>query len=541
MPEKAEFLEWQLGRGQLRRFRLGPGRTLIGRAPSCDIWLSDPSVSRDHARLERDADGRWSIVDTRSANGTFVNGERVQIAAVHDGDRLKVGECQLTFRSRHAPVTADNLELEIPPTVKHAVVEDEAQSALGRGLAADVLNRLDAASRRVSHAGSLPQLCNLLAGEFAAVLRPDRIAIGAERGSGCHWLVVVDGEQQPVSGDDLPNRLVPRIEGLGENSMLAWQSVQEARPPAPGGEAAPNKSALLFRVEGSEGRLGYIYVESSRTDWRPTKGQREFLSLLVRQASLVWENLSFQEEHRNLNIAREVQTLLFPSDTDVHPRLDIAAQNIPALRVSGDYYDFQRIGEHKVVFIVADAMGHGLSAALQASSVQACFRLGVRSGWDLPQFDQRLHETVLPGGLEGRFVSGLLVLCDLEAGELTVHSAGHLWPSVICDGRVEVFDNEDEGTFFWGMPVPREPVVHTVPIRDKRWCMVAFTDGVVDCVDPDGQVYSPTRLVTQHGRVVDDSAKEVCESILTDVSEWSDKNKPMADDMTMVVVKTLPT
>jgi hypothetical protein len=72
---------------------------LIGRAPDCDLVLSDQAVSRRHAEL-RLIDGRWLISDLASLNGTHVNGWAVLEAHVVDGDELVLGRTRLRF---HAP------------------------------------------------------------------------------------------------------------------------------------------------------------------------------------------------------------------------------------------------------------------------------------------------------------------------------------------------------------------------------------------------------------------------------------------------------
>jgi hypothetical protein len=67
---------------------------LLGRHQSCDVVLSDPQVSRRHARLFF-RDGSWLLQDLQSTNGTIVNGVRVGRCEVRPGDRLVLGNEQL--------------------------------------------------------------------------------------------------------------------------------------------------------------------------------------------------------------------------------------------------------------------------------------------------------------------------------------------------------------------------------------------------------------------------------------------------------------
>jgi FHA domain len=63
---------------------------VVGRHPSCDVVVSDPTASRRHARLVF-RDGGWVVQDLESTNGTRLNGERVGRCRVHPGDQLALG------------------------------------------------------------------------------------------------------------------------------------------------------------------------------------------------------------------------------------------------------------------------------------------------------------------------------------------------------------------------------------------------------------------------------------------------------------------
>lgn len=73
--------------------------SIIGRAPSSDIVLDMPGVSKLHASLQRDGDGGWTLSDLRSREGTYINGDEIDILEpVEDGDTVEFGDAVLTFR-----------------------------------------------------------------------------------------------------------------------------------------------------------------------------------------------------------------------------------------------------------------------------------------------------------------------------------------------------------------------------------------------------------------------------------------------------------
>jgi pSer/pThr/pTyr-binding forkhead associated (FHA) protein len=84
---------------------LARGVTHIGRGLSADVRLDDASVSRRHAILVSRNDVR--VLDDRSANGTFVNGRRVERAELTSGDVLTIGRVLLRYLEVRAPSNGD--------------------------------------------------------------------------------------------------------------------------------------------------------------------------------------------------------------------------------------------------------------------------------------------------------------------------------------------------------------------------------------------------------------------------------------------------
>ena len=83
---------------RVRVFPLQDGWTRIGRSLSAHVRFDDPTVSRRHALLYRDASGA-RVLDDRSLNGVFRNGDRVELAELEDGDEISIGRFTLFFVS----------------------------------------------------------------------------------------------------------------------------------------------------------------------------------------------------------------------------------------------------------------------------------------------------------------------------------------------------------------------------------------------------------------------------------------------------------
>ena len=81
------------------RFTLDNDVTRLGRHPDSEISLDDITVSRRHAEVQRTADG-YMVADSGSLNGTYVNQERVERAALRHGDEVQIGKFRLVFFER---------------------------------------------------------------------------------------------------------------------------------------------------------------------------------------------------------------------------------------------------------------------------------------------------------------------------------------------------------------------------------------------------------------------------------------------------------
>jgi pSer/pThr/pTyr-binding forkhead associated (FHA) protein len=81
------------------RFTLDSDVTRLGRHPDSEISLDDITVSRRHAEVRRVADG-YEVADVGSLNGTYVNQERVERAALRHGDEVQIGKFRLVYFER---------------------------------------------------------------------------------------------------------------------------------------------------------------------------------------------------------------------------------------------------------------------------------------------------------------------------------------------------------------------------------------------------------------------------------------------------------
>ncbi|MDO4901561.1 FHA domain-containing protein [Actinomyces sp.] len=97
LPAGTALLLVQQGPTTGARFLLDSAQTTVGRHPRADIFLDDVTVSRKHAVFTALPDGGFSVRDSGSLNGTYVNRQRVEQAALRAGDEVQIGKYRMTY------------------------------------------------------------------------------------------------------------------------------------------------------------------------------------------------------------------------------------------------------------------------------------------------------------------------------------------------------------------------------------------------------------------------------------------------------------
>ncbi|WCB95733.1 hypothetical protein DSM104299_04482 [Baekduia alba] len=111
VTEPGEYLAFEDG-GRVRVVSLSKEWTRVGRSLAADVRFDDPTVSRRHALIVRQPDG-VRVLDDRSLNGVFVNGERVEWRALADGDEIVVGRYRLQYLHLTAEALAQPADLDL--------------------------------------------------------------------------------------------------------------------------------------------------------------------------------------------------------------------------------------------------------------------------------------------------------------------------------------------------------------------------------------------------------------------------------------------
>ncbi|HLD36939.1 MAG TPA: FHA domain-containing protein [Planctomycetota bacterium] len=114
---------------------------IIGREKSNNIYIDDPRASRQHAKITRESDGSYLLVDMGSRNGIIVNNEKVSRRKLTENDRIVIGRTTLTYsESAAAPGPAPAQNSPVVETMK-MVSDDKTVTAEPAKLGSDALKK----------------------------------------------------------------------------------------------------------------------------------------------------------------------------------------------------------------------------------------------------------------------------------------------------------------------------------------------------------------------------------------------------------------
>ncbi len=522
-------------------------RYVIGRNPDAEICLDDPTVSRPHAELVCGPFGRWWIHDLGSTNGTKIEGERIRKRMLHHRDQVKVGDFVLEFR--HTPREgAIRAKEESRPSMSEETIQIAAvapASARARIMPSHLALVTRVGREMLTTENSELRLDTLLRcfigdelpGDAAVALRIDADGKSYTLG-GPHRRFGPEG-QGPYCSQAVLRAVwkcreavvATNLEDLGDDDV-------EVSLPA----AIRPLAVVAAPLSVSRDAMDVLYVEFP---WRYGTDQwRAMVELLAdsyRQARMVWQmrhdlKQSTRIEH-DLEMANELQSRLLPDCSKVR-ELDVAVGYEPSHWVGGDYVDVLHLSDGRVLLIVADVCGKGLSAALISSSVHTMIHAHKDVSGELTTIVERLNGYLCAHLPDASFVTLIACAIDPQSGAMEVLNAGHP-PGVIVSPRGQLRWLEASRNVAVGMlSNTRYTVEHTTLGRDET--LLLYTDGAFERFDPTGGSFDPQELaaalaqeVQRHPRA---TAAEI-EGYLADLLERRRGAQMRADDTTYLVAR----
>jgi len=250
------------------------------------------------------------------------------------------------------------------------------------------------------------------------------------------------------------------------------------------------------------------------------------------------EHTELESIKGDLAVAREIQQAIlprifppFPEDGD---QLDIAASMTAAKDVGGDFYDFFRIDDDRIGFVIADVSGKGIPAAIFMAVSRTLIRAtGIRGG-NTAECMRYVNDLLAKESVNCMFVTVFYGIYHLPTGEITYCNAGHNPPYILHrDGRVEA------------LPVSEDTIVgvveglsyHEQQTRlETGDTLFLFTDGVNEATNESLEEYGEARLEATLQEAEGKGSEEVIGTVTASVKAFVG-NAEQSDDITMLVIR----
>ena len=240
---------------------------------------------------------------------------------------------------------------------------------------------------------------------------------------------------------------------------------------------------------------------------------------------------------RDLEIAREIQMWLVPSEPPEVPGADIAFATRPQNSVAGDYYDAFYPGERRdrLMVVIADVAGKSVPAALLMATLQASLRTIAGEGVSVAELLTRLNRYASAYSLDGRrFTTAVFCDYDPAARRLTYVNAGHNAPILRrANGACETLE---VGGLPLGIKLGAEYQTATLELRPGD-ALIFFTDGVVEAFNESGEEFGNSRWQGAIRSLPDWNAQETLQFLMKRVDEFVGATR-QSDDITCLVFRS---
>ena len=285
---------------------------------------------------------------------------------------------------------------------------------------------------------------------------------------------------------------------------------------------------LLGRPQGRE---SYTLAERRILD-----SAADVLALIIENARLNARALEQEKLRRDLELAAEVQKRLLPRRPPRTAIGTLAAFTLPARSVGGDYYDFIDLPGGAMGIAIADVSGKGIAAALLMSVVQASLRLmSADANESCANLAAKMNRFLYGSTAGNKYATFFYAQLDPASRILRFVNAGHNPPFLVrrTSAGVEAYQLKAGGTVL-GLFPETDYEAGEVPLCPGD-VLVAFTDGVPEALNMQGEEFGEARLQTLLVEARGCTAETISGRLTTAMHDWI-AGAEQHDDLTFIVL-----
>lgn len=276
--------------------------------------------------------------------------------------------------------------------------------------------------------------------------------------------------------------------------------------------------------------------ESSELDLNFTQALTNILVVALENKRFARRQLEEERLRREVEIASNVQRMLFPSKLPQTDILNAKVTYIPHSTVGGDYYDLIQKSPDEVFFCIADVSGKGMPAALLMSNFQAALRTLLRSSSDLKMIVEQLNFTTFDNTQGERFITFFLGYYNYNSKSLSYVNAGHNPPILCRDGVGGEPELLEAGTTILGA-FETLPFLETGFRADlESFTLHLYTDGLTETMNPADEEYGDDKFTEFIKTNSFDDPTAFHSRFFDDLDSYS-QGQAKRDDITLLSIK----
>ena len=235
---------------------------------------------------------------------------------------------------------------------------------------------------------------------------------------------------------------------------------------------------------------------------------------------------------KELEYAKQIQLSALPTNFPTGKDYNIYAQMIAAKEVGGDFYDFYKLNDNTIAFLVADVSGKGIPAAMFMMTAKTIIKDLAESGLSVNEIFTRANAKLCENNESGMFVTAWMGILDIPSGKLQFANAGHNPPLLKrADGSFEYLKTR-AGFVLAGMDGIRYRAGEITLTEGDR--LFLYTDGVTEATDINNQLYGETRLLEFMNKNLTLQATKLLPQLKMDIDQFVGE-APQFDDITMLI------
>jgi serine phosphatase RsbU (regulator of sigma subunit)/catechol 2,3-dioxygenase-like lactoylglutathione lyase family enzyme len=236
---------------------------------------------------------------------------------------------------------------------------------------------------------------------------------------------------------------------------------------------------------------------------------------------------------QELEIAKQVQSRLFPQNSPAVKSLEYAGICIQARKVGGDYYDFLNLAGGRLGLVIGDIAGKGIAAALLMANLQANLRSQCAVALDQPQRLLRaVNQLFRENTPDGSFATLFFAEYDDEERRLRYANCGHLCALLLRSD--DTMARLDSTATVLGVFQDWDCAIEECRVNAGD-TLALYTDGITEAFGEDGEEFGEARLCEALRRHRGLCSQELLSAIVGEVRKFSPQEQN--DDITLIVAK----